>query len=127
MHGSARRVATVLGLLGLACTRAPSTERTRSESTTNSKTPSAVSSAKSTEPGCPNDPTKLDECVEHGFEFYRGEGGPKDLSRAAMLFSSACERGHSKACGQLGFMHDQGLGVSTDWTRARELYTGACA
>ena len=65
-------------------------------------------------------------CDNLGVLYGRGEGVGLNASRAAALFSRACEGGFAPGCTNLGTMYDEGEGVGVDKERATELYRRAC-
>ena len=61
-----------------------------------------------------------------GWESYVGRGGmPQDDTQAAHWYRLAADQGHAEAQFNLGWMHDQGLGVTQDYTQAVEWYRKA--
>ena len=54
-------------------------------------------------------------------------GVAKDKSRAAELFSKACDAGNAYGCENLGNMYDHGNGVEQSPTRAATLYSREAA
>lgn len=51
---------------------------------------------------------------------------PTILADAVARFGAGCDQGDPAACSLLGLMHERGLSVKQDPTRARALYTQAC-
>jgi hypothetical protein len=56
----------------------------------------------------------------------RGEGTPRDPSRAAHEFDKACTGGEPTACSNVGFMYRNGDGVARDDARAMAYLEKAC-
>jgi TPR repeat protein len=52
---------------------------------------------------------------------------PALAREARMLSSASCQKGDAAACSMLGVIHELGLGVPKDRSRARALYQGACS
>ncbi|MDR1889717.1 MAG: sel1 repeat family protein [Zoogloeaceae bacterium] len=50
----------------------------------------------------------------------------EDYAAAAKLYDKACDGGHFRACGALGFMYDHAEGVKEDHEKAARLYQKAC-
>ncbi len=66
-------------------------------------------------------------CHVLGILYQRGKGGaPQDDAQAAAFFKQSCEANHQPACGQLGYHHYLGKGVSRDKTTAVRLFKKAC-
>ena len=65
-------------------------------------------------------------CNNLGALSGRGEGVGLDASRAAELFSRACEGGVASGCTDLGILYRKGEGVGLDASRAAELFSRAC-
>ena len=67
-------------------------------------------------------------------EIYRsGMGGvSQDYQKAKIYFEKVCKKGNEQekaypeACGNLGLMYDEGLGVQQDNKKALKFYTLAC-
>ena len=51
---------------------------------------------------------------------------PKRPDVAFDAYSMACQRQNLQACREKGKMFEEGLGVETDYTQARNLYQFAC-
>src|SRR5438093_2579846 len=66
------------------------------------------------------------DCYTLASMHRRGEGAPRDPSRAAGFLKKACEGGHSRACLDLAAMHRAGEGVSRDVNRSVVLLKKAC-
>jgi len=56
----------------------------------------------------------------------RGEGVPRNLAEAALLFQRACDGGDALACNNLGAMYARGEGVAKNPGLAEKLYRKAC-
>ena len=65
-------------------------------------------------------------CFELGESYRKGDGVPRDHTRAAEFYEPACDGGEALGCNNLGVMYDRGEGVTQDQTRAAELYYRAC-
>ncbi len=56
-----------------------------------------------------------------GFAYDMG-----DYSKAAKLYTKACDGGNAWGCGTLGILYNEGKGVKQDYSKAAKLYTKAC-
>ncbi len=65
-------------------------------------------------------------CVSLALMHAKGDGVPKDTSRAAALYGKACDAGRTVACNNLGVLYFNGDGVPKDAARAAALYDRAC-
>jgi TPR repeat protein len=59
------------------------------------------------------------------WDYYRGEGTPKDSAQAAYWFLKAAERGNPDAQRRLGVMYENGEGVPQDAAQATKWYRKA--
>jgi TPR repeat protein len=66
-------------------------------------------------------------CKELAVLVRDAKGGPKDLPRAADMFSIACKGGVDTACVDLGLALYQGAGIKEQPSRAVELFDNACS
>src|SRR5688572_10068143 len=66
------------------------------------------------------------DCLTLAVALQRGEGVPRDLSRAAGFHKKACEGGQAVGCFELAAMHVDGQGASKDVGRAVTLFQKAC-
>jgi TPR repeat protein len=80
--------------------------------------------------GCANPPAaspsagyEEQACVEHAL---RGDPDPGAVATARIAFERSCDERHAAACSALGVIHEIGLGVPADPTRAAALYERAC-
>jgi hypothetical protein len=62
-----------------------------------------------------------EECMQRGLAAYEIE--PEE---AARLWAVACDGGNAPACTNLGFLHEQGLGMDPDPAEAARLYRQGC-
>jgi hypothetical protein len=53
-----------------------------------------------------------------GFMYFKGQGIPQDLVRAAAFYRSAAEQGNAEAAYNLGIMYHQGQGVQQNYGQA---------
>jgi TPR repeat protein len=83
-----------------------------------------------------------ESCFGLGVSFEQGRGVDKDKTRAAVLYTracdggdvrgcvnvytDACDGGHLEGCFRLGLLFDDGRGVPQDRARAEDLYAKAC-
>jgi hypothetical protein len=51
-------------------------------------------------------------CFRPGLSLEKGYGVAADLSRARAAYADGCSRGFSLACTDLGYLHENGLGVA---------------
>jgi hypothetical protein len=63
-----------------------------------------------------------ESCFALARTYYLGRGVATDYSRAASLYSRACDAGNSKGCGWLGAMYE-GQGLAKDAARAAAMYS----
>ncbi len=63
----------------------------------------------------------VDECLRRGLA--RWEITPMD---AARLWRVACDGGHARGCTDLGYLHENGLGMDRDYAEAARLYRQGC-
>lgn len=127
--------------MGLGC--APASPRTPIEGPRAETTASAPASSPPAVDGgvpraCTHDAKDLAPCVEdcdRGLAFAcmlvamrveRGEGVPKDLTRAVRLHERACELRDASSCVSAARMHASGAGVPPSRARQVELLATAC-
>ncbi|WP_441316927.1 hypothetical protein FNE13_01690 [Helicobacter pylori] len=60
------------------------------------------------------------------FSIWNGEGGGKNLIKAAYFYSKACELKESFGCGALAVLYINGQGVEKNLTKAAYFYSKAC-
>jgi hypothetical protein len=74
-------------------------------------------------------------CNYFGIALHYGDGLPRDVHRATLMFERACDLGEAIAgegrsprsgCANVGYMLERGLGIAKDLRRARKLYVDAC-
>jgi TPR repeat protein len=65
-------------------------------------------------------------CNNLGDALFYGEGTPRSVEHAAVLFGRACHLGEALGCANLGYAFEYGDGVTRDEVRANELYRDAC-
>ncbi len=68
-----------------------------------------------------------EQLAEEGLRYATGKEVEKDGERAAGLFRRACDRGHVRACSNLGILYHQGQGaIPRDDALAAKLFAQAC-
>lgn len=65
-------------------------------------------------------------CVNLANLYLVGKRVAKDPAMAVPLLEKACNAGHPKGCGGLGFAHNNGLGVAKNLEKGAALYQRAC-
>ncbi|MFO0614082.1 MAG: tetratricopeptide repeat protein [Polyangiaceae bacterium] len=69
----------------------------------------------------------MQSCAVLGALYARGEGVPKDATRAASFLERSCEGGEALACVNAGVLMERGEGGPKDPVRAAAFYKKACA
>ncbi|KAL1915475.1 uncharacterized protein VTP21DRAFT_6599 [Calcarisporiella thermophila] len=67
----------------------------------------------------------FDARVKMGDYYYKGIGTPKDPERAAACYQVAAHNQHAMAIWNLGWMHENGIGVEKDFNLAKRNYDTA--
>ncbi len=65
-------------------------------------------------------------CNNLGDLYQNGEGIEKNLTKAAYLYSKACDLKEGLGCFNLGALYYNGKGVEKDLTKAAYFYSKAC-
>jgi TPR repeat protein len=102
-----------LGLLVAGCDNAPPGTHPQSPKT---ETPAkqVADLIRSAEGRDGQGPSAEQAQFELGERYYRGEGVPRDMAKAAEWWQEAAEQGHASAQYSLGFMYYRGEGVPED-------------
>ncbi len=66
------------------------------------------------------------DCLTLAGAYARGEGAPRDASKAAGFYKKACDGGQAPGCFELATMHVSGQGGSKDTTKAITFFQRAC-
>lgn len=68
-----------------------------------------------------------EQLAAEGLRYATGNEVPRDAERASGLFRRACDRGHARACSNLGILYRQGVGaIPRDDALAARLFEQAC-
>lgn len=57
---------------------------------------------------------------------YGGNASDRDYKKVLYYFKKSCDGNDYAACSDLGYMHDNGIGVKKDYKKAVELFDKAC-
>jgi hypothetical protein len=70
---------------------------------------------------------KAEKCAQLGTNYFEGQGGvSKDSAMARAYYDKACNSGHLKSCGILGFIYAKGVDVDKDNGKAWEYFGKVC-
>ncbi|MFP6231076.1 tetratricopeptide repeat protein [Helicobacter pylori] len=65
-------------------------------------------------------------CFNLGVLYQNGQVVEKDLTKAAYLYSKACDLKEGMGCGNLGVLYYNGDGVKRDSKKAVQYFSKAC-
>ncbi len=68
---------------------------------------------------------EAEEVLAEAYRYFAGDGRLKDMARAAKLLERAARLGSSQACYDLGFLYQNGIGVTEDEDKALQFFTEA--
>lgn len=65
-------------------------------------------------------------CVMMGDKYWYGEGVPKDLTKATVLYGRGCDYGDGLGCTRRGSDYQEGRGVPVSFTTANQFFIKGC-